>query len=77
MCLMSTSEVAEYLNVSRASVARLIADGTVAYRMIGRRRFVTKASVDSWLMGDVSVPPSQSPAVAVPPRRILGRHPER
>ena len=49
--LMTVSEVAEYLRISRASVYRLVRSRQVPVSTVGRQLRFRRGSIDRWLQG--------------------------
>ncbi len=47
--MMTTSEVAKYLRVSRATVYRLVKQGKIPVSRVGKHLRFRKDSIDGWL----------------------------
>jgi excisionase family DNA binding protein len=47
-----TSEAAAYLDISRATLYRLMEAGQIPYFLIGKRRFISRSALDRILEGE-------------------------
>ena len=50
--VMTIAEVATYLGTSFVTVKKLMKQGELPYRNVGRRYFLSKEAVDRWLQGE-------------------------
>jgi excisionase family DNA binding protein len=57
MTVMSQSQVAEYLGVSRVWISQLSMRGEIPNKKIGTRRLYVKEQIDKWLQEDSTRPP--------------------
>jgi excisionase family DNA binding protein len=49
---LNTSQAARYIGVSRPLLQRLLEEGSIPHRNLGKRKLISKAVLDRWLEGD-------------------------